>query len=164
MATTQRHKERKRQASKQTHIYPSIHPYMHARTRTYPPTYLPTYIHTRACGTRFLTWLQTATVQYSDKYPARCNWPKKAIPNGQKLFTASHLEKHADDGHHRKSSVSDFGIKLFGFLSGVRRGQHLESKVSSIRISSWGLFLGDLAESHVGQDLTPSSRVGILGL
>ena len=74
------------------------------------------------------------------------------------------LEKHADDGHHRKSSVSDFGIKLFGFLSGVRSGQHLESKVSSIRISSWGLFLGDLAESHVGQDLTPSSRVGILGL
>ena len=74
------------------------------------------------------------------------------------------LEKHADDGHHRKSSVSDFGIKLFGFLSRVRRGQHLESKVSSIRISSWGLFLGDLAESHVGQDLTPSSRVGILGL
>ena len=74
------------------------------------------------------------------------------------------LEKHADDGHHRKSSVSDFGIKLFGFLSGVRSGQHLEAKVSSIRISSWGLFLGDLAESCVGQDLTPSSRVGILGL
>ena len=74
------------------------------------------------------------------------------------------LEKHADDGHHRKSSVSDFGIELFGFLSRVRRGQHLESKVSSIRISSWGLFLGDLAESHVVQDLTPSCRVGILGL
>ena len=74
------------------------------------------------------------------------------------------LEKHADDGHHRKSSVSDFGIKLFGFLSRVRSGQHLESKVSSIRSTSWGLFLGDLAESHVGQDLTPSSRVGILGL
>ena len=73
------------------------------------------------------------------------------------------LEKHADDGHHRKSSVSDFGIKLFGLLSRVRRGQHLESKVSSIRSTSWGLFLGDLAESHVGQDLTPSSRVGILG-
>ena len=74
------------------------------------------------------------------------------------------LEKHADDGHHRKSSVSDFGIELFGFLSRVRRCQHLESKVSSIRSTSWGLFLGDLAESHVGQDLTPSCRVGILGL
>ena len=74
------------------------------------------------------------------------------------------LEKHADDGHHRKSSVSDFGIKLFGLFSRVRRGQHLESKVSSIRSTSWGLFLGDLAESHVGQDLTPSCRVGILGL
>ena len=74
------------------------------------------------------------------------------------------LEKHADDGHHRKSSVSDFGIKLFGFLSRVRSSQHLESKVPSIRSTSWGLFLWDLAESHVGQDLSPSSRVGILGL
>ena len=84
----------------------------------------------------------------------------------QNMRTEPHprLEKHADDGHHRKSSVSDFGIKLFGFLSRVRSGQHLESKVSSIRSTSWGLFLGDLAESHVGQDLTPSSRVGILGL
>ena len=74
------------------------------------------------------------------------------------------LEKHADDGHHRKSSVSDFGIKFLGFLSRVRSSQHLESKVSSIRSTSWGLFLWDLAESHVGQDLSPSSRVGILGL
>ena len=88
----------------------------------------------------------------------RCN---KQYACAQKCYPR--LEKHADDGHHRKSSVSDFGIKLFGFLSRVRRGQHLESKVSSIRITSWGLFLGDLAESHVGQDLTPSSRVGILG-
>ena len=71
------------------------------------------------------------------------------------------LEKHADDGHHRKSSVSDFGIEFFGLLSRVRSGQHLESKVSSIRISSWGLLLGDLAESHVGQDLTPSYMVGL---
>ena len=75
--------------------------------------------------------------------------------------TYPRLEKHADDGHHRQSSVCNFGIELLGFLSRVSRGQHLESKVSSIRISSWGLFLGDFAESHVGQDLTPSSRVGI---
>ena len=74
------------------------------------------------------------------------------------------LEKHADDGHHCKSSVGDFGIELFGFLSRVRSGQHLESKVSGIRSTSWGLFLGDLAECHVGQDLTPSSMVGILSL
>ena len=75
--------------------------------------------------------------------------------------TYARLEKHADDGHHRKSSVCNFSIELLGFLSRVSRGQHLESKVSSICISSWGLFLGDFAESHVGQDLTPSSRVGI---
>ena len=145
-----------------------MHACMHARTRTYPPTYLPTYLPTYIQGhVAPDSWHDFKPRLFNTPisiYPARCNWQKKAIPNGQELFTASHLEKHTDDGHHRKSSVSDFGIKLFGFLSGVRSGQHLESKVSSIRISSWGLFLGDLAESCVGQDLTPSSRVGILGL
>ena len=93
-----------------------------------------------------------------------CFFPCWVVTNNMRTEPYPRLEKHADDGHHRKSSVSDLGIKLFGFLSRVRRGQHLESKVSSIRITSWGLFLGDLAESCVGQDLTPSSRVGILGL
>ena len=116
-------------------------------------TYRHTYLHTKACG--------NATRQYSDIYLARCNWHNEANSERSKLFAASYLEKHADDSHHRQSSVCNFGIELLGFLSRVSRGQHLESKVSSICISSWGLFLGDFAESHVGQDLTPSSRVGI---
>ena len=93
-----------------------------------------------------------------------CFFSCRVVTNNMHTEPHPRLEKHADDGHHRKSSVSDFGIKLFGFLSRVRSSQHLESKVSSIRSTSWGLFLGDLAESHVGQDLSPSSRVGILGL
>ena len=93
-----------------------------------------------------------------------CFFSCGVVTNNMRAESYPRLEKHADDGHHRKSSISDFGIKLFRLFSRVRRGQHLESKVSSIRSTSWGLFLGDLAESHVGQDLTPSCRVGILDL
>ena len=90
-----------------------------------------------------------------------CFLPCWVVTNNRRTEPYLRLEKHADDSHHRKSSVGDFSIELLGFLSWVRSGQHLESKVSSIRISSGGLFLGDFAESHVGQDLTPSSRVGM---
>ena len=112
-----------------------------------------------------LCWCSTLLHSFSHTiHYLWCFFSCWVVTNNMRTEPYPRLEKHADDGHHRKSSVSDFGIKFFGFLSRVRRGQHLESKVSSIRSTSWGLFLRDLAESHVGQDLTPSSRVGILGL
>ena len=74
------------------------------------------------------------------------------------------LKEHADDGHHRQSSISKFGREFLRFLSRVRRSQHLESKVACGSRSSRRLVLGNLAEGHVGQDLTPSSKVSILDL
>ena len=78
--------------------------------------------------------------------------------------TYPRLEKHADDGHHRQSSASKFGTELLGFLSTVESGQDLESKVAPGSKSSMRLVVGNLAESHVGQDLTPSSKVSMLAL
>ena len=73
------------------------------------------------------------------------------------------LKEHADDGHHRQSSVSKFGRELLGFLSRVRSSQHLKSKVACGSRSSRRLVLGNLAEGHVCQDLAPSSKVSMLG-
>ena len=88
-----------------------------------------------------------------------------AIWNKQYVHsTYPRLEKHADDGHHRQSSVSKFRAELLGFLSRVGRSQDLESKVACGSRSSRRLVLGNLAEGHVGQDLTPSSKVSILDL
>ena len=110
------------------------------------------------------SWFFLEHLALSQSQSLRCFLSCWVVRNNTRTEPYLRLEKHTDDSHHRKSSVGDFSIELLGFLSWVRSGQHLESKVSSIRISSWGLFLGDFAESHVGQDLTPSSRVGILGL
>ena len=66
------------------------------------------------------------------------------------------LEEHADDGHHRKPSVSQLRRKLFRLLSWVAGGQDLEAEVAR---SGWGarrLVLGNLAKGHVGEDLSPS--------
>ena len=75
--------------------------------------------------------------------------------------TYPHLEKHADDGHHRQSSASKFGTEL---LSTVGSSQDLESKVAPGSKSSRRLVMENLAESHVRQDLTPSSKVSMLAL
>ena len=66
------------------------------------------------------------------------------------------LEKHADDGHHCKSSVGKFRRQFFGLLRRIGGSQDLESKVSR---SSWcarRLILRNFAECHVGQDLSPA--------
>ena len=121
-------------------------------------------IDTDLCFFLMLILLMPYIVALFQPHSSWCFFSGWVVANNIRTDPYPRLEKHADDGHHRKSSVGDFGIELFGFLSRVRSGQHLESKVSSIRSTSWGLFLGDLAECHVGQDLTPSSMVGILSL
>ena len=67
-----------------------------------------------------------------------------------------HLEKHADDGHHCKSSVGKFRWQFFGFLCRIGWSQDLEAKVSSGSRCARRLILGNLAECHVGQDLSPA--------
>ena len=66
------------------------------------------------------------------------------------------LEEHSDDGHHCKSAVCQLGRKFFGFLLRVGRGQDLETKVSRRSRCARRLILGNLAECHVGQDLSPT--------
>ena len=67
-----------------------------------------------------------------------------------------HLKEHADDGHHRKPSVGQLCRKFFGLLSWVAGGQDLEAKVARCSWSAGRLILGNLAEGHVGEDLSPS--------
>ena len=67
-----------------------------------------------------------------------------------------HLKEHADDGHHRKPSVGQLCRKFFGLLSWVAGGQDLEAKVARCSWSAGRLVLGNLAEGHVGEDLSPS--------
>ena len=66
------------------------------------------------------------------------------------------LEEHSDDGHHCKSAVCQLGRKFFGFLLRVGRSQDLETKVSRRSRCARRLILGNLAECHVGQDLSPT--------
>ena len=66
------------------------------------------------------------------------------------------LEKHADDGHHCKSSVGKFRWQFFGLLCRIGWSQDLEAKVSSGSRCARRLILGNLAECHVGQDLSPA--------
>ena len=70
----------------------------------------------------------------------------------QSFHAARGLEKHPDDGHHRKSSVSKLRRKLFRLLSRVAGGQHLESEITCCSWCSGRLVLRNLAEGHVGQD------------
>ena len=66
------------------------------------------------------------------------------------------LEEHPDDGHHCQAAVCQLRIEFLSFLSWVGRSQDLESKVSSGGRCSSRLILGNLAEGHVGQDLSPA--------
>ena len=67
-----------------------------------------------------------------------------------------HLKEHADDGHHRKPSVSQLRRKLFRLLSRVAGSQDLEAEVARCGWGAGRLVLGNLAEGHVGKDLSPS--------
>ena len=67
-----------------------------------------------------------------------------------------HLKEHADDGHHRKPSVGQLCRQLFGLLSWVAGGQDLEAEVARCGWGAGRLVLGNLAEGHVGEDLSPS--------
>ena len=69
---------------------------------------------------------------------------------------SSHLEEHSDDGHHCQPAVRQLGRQLFGFLRGVAGGQDLEAKVACCGRRASGLVLGNLAEGHVGKDLSPA--------
>ena len=66
------------------------------------------------------------------------------------------LEEHANNGHHRKAAVGDFGIELFRLLSRVGGGQHLEPEVTCIGCGARLLRLRHLAVGHVQEDLTPT--------
>ena len=67
-----------------------------------------------------------------------------------------HLKEHADDGHHRKPSVGQLCRQLFGLLSWVAGGQDLEAEVARCGWRAGRLVLGNFAEGHVGEDLSPS--------
>ena len=66
------------------------------------------------------------------------------------------LKEHADDRHHCKSSVGKFRGQFLSLLCGIGGSQDLEAKVSSGSRCAWRLILGNLAECHVGQDLSPA--------
>ena len=66
------------------------------------------------------------------------------------------LKEHADDGHHRKSSVRKLRRELLSLLSRVAGGQDLEAEVTCCSRRAGRLILGNLAERHVGKDLTPT--------
>ena len=174
---TYRHTDRQtyRQAEIQTGRHTDIQTYRSYRhtdiqtDRHYIHTYIHIYIYAYMQG-------HAAPESWHDIKPRLFNPPKKNpavratdatdVYSRRSLtpFTPSRLEKHTNDGHHRQSSVSKFGTELLGFLSRVGRGQHLESKVACGSRSSSRLILGNFAEGHVGQDLTPSSKVSIVGI
>ena len=66
------------------------------------------------------------------------------------------LEEHSDDSHHRKSAIGQLGWKLLRFLGRVGWSQDLKAKVSRRSSCARRLILGNLAECHVGQDLSPA--------
>ena len=71
-------------------------------------------------------------------------------------FTLHHLKEHANDGHHRQSSVCQLCIELCFLDLRISRCDELPSKVTSCSRSSSRLVLGNFAEGHVGQNLTPT--------
>ena len=71
------------------------------------------------------------------------------------------LEEHADDRHHCKAAVRQLCVQFFCLLRRIRCCQDLESKVSCCSRSSSRLILGNLAEGHVCQDLSPSCGRGV---
>ena len=75
--------------------------------------------------------------------------------NDVRLYSTC-LEEHADDRHHRKSSVGKFRRQFLGLLRRIGRSQDLEAKISSGSRCARRLILGNLAECHVGQDLSPA--------
>ena len=81
----------------------------------------------------------------------------------EQTIRAQHLSPIGKTCRWCQFSASKFGTELLGFLSTVE-SSHLESKVAPGSKSSMRLVVGNLAESHVGQDLTPSSKVSMLAL
>merc|ERR1712125_129674 len=67
------------------------------------------------------------------------------------------LEKHADDSHHCQTTVGDLSSQLLLLLRSVGGGEHLEVEVAGGGWSASGLVLRELAESAVGNDLSPAS-------
>ena len=66
------------------------------------------------------------------------------------------LEEHADDGHHGQAAVCKLGRQLFGLLSRVRGGQHLEAVVA--RSSALVIIeaAAELHEAEVRGNLCPA--------
>ena len=67
-----------------------------------------------------------------------------------------HLKEHADDGHHRQPGIGQLRRQLFGLLSWVAGRQDLEAEVARCGWRAGRLVLGNLAEGHVREDLSPS--------
>ena len=78
------------------------------------------------------------------------------VSDGLFCMLIPHLKEHADDGHHRKPSVGQLRRKFFGLLSWVAGGQDLEAEVARCGWGARRLVLGNFAEGHVGEDLSPS--------
>ena len=66
------------------------------------------------------------------------------------------LEEHTDDGNHCEAAVHRLHGQLLLLLGRIRRGQDLEDKVALRGRCARGLVHGDLAESHVLEDLAPA--------
>mmetsp|Transcript_108785 Transcript_108785/g.152075 ORF Transcript_108785/g.152075 Transcript_108785/m.152075 type:complete len:222 (-) Transcript_108785:6-671(-) len=66
------------------------------------------------------------------------------------------LKEHANDGHHRQSSVCQLCIELCFLDLRISRCDELPSKVTSCSRSSSRLVLGNFAEGHVCRDLSPA--------
>ena len=66
------------------------------------------------------------------------------------------LEEHANDSHHRETSVCQLGRQLFRLLSRVAGRQDLEAEVARCGWGAGRLVLRNLAEGHVGKNLTPT--------
>ena len=68
------------------------------------------------------------------------------------------LEEHADDGHHGQAAVCKLGRQLFGLLSRVRGGQHLEAVVAQSSALVVIEAAAELHEVEVRRQSVPSLR------
>ena len=82
--------------------------------------------------------------------------PKHPCTLHHSPFALHHLKEHANDGHHRQSSVCQLCIELCFLDLRISRCDEFPSKVTSCSRSSSRLVLGNFAEGHVGQNLTPT--------
>ena len=78
------------------------------------------------------------------------------------LSCALCLEEHTDDRHHREAAVCQLGRELFGLLSRIRGGQHLEAIVTGSSALVVIESTAELYEAKVRGNLRPAGH-GHLG-